>query len=131
MTPNGRADGYRIIVRHRRRSLHQFGYARKGERMSQRMFWILLAAVLAGLLATLASAQNSTQARASGGNAIGRYQLVDGPVTKVFDTYTGKSYVWFPRDEKEKTDPYLFVQDPVNATGTTVAIRWEMRPAGK
>ena len=39
-----------------------------------------------------------------------------------FDTYTGKSYVWMLRDEKKGTEPYLFVQDPVNATGTTVAL---------
>jgi len=97
--------------------------------MSQRVPWILLAAVIAGLFASLVSGQISPQSRGPEGNSLGRYQLFDGPVTKVFDTYTGKSYMWFPRDEKEKTDPYLFVQDPINATGTTVAIKWQAKTA--
>lgn len=88
-------------------------------------------AVLLLLFAAFVSGQAATQGRSSEGNSSGRYQLDDGPVTKVFDTHTGKLYVWLPRDEKAGKDPYIFVQDPVNATGTHVEITWNTKLAGK
>ena len=52
----------------------------------------------------------------------GRYQFYDGAVPKVFDTQTGKSYWWFPRDDKTGENPHLFVQDPVNGKGMRIQI---------
>lgn len=59
----------------------------------------------------------------------GRYQYFEGVVPKVFDTQTGRVYMWFPRNEKEQKEPELFVQDPVAGTGTTIAIKFINQPA--
>jgi hypothetical protein len=53
----------------------------------------------------------------------GRYQLISGPLVEVFDTETGKIYTWMPRDEKEKTEAYVFVKDSVNASVANVPIK--------
>lgn len=100
--------------------------------MSQRTIWrILTVTIIVILSAALLSGQTAVQSRSSESGALGRYQLEDGPVTKVFDTYTGKLYLWLPRDEKAGKEPYIFVQDPINATGTQVEIKWITKPAGK
>ncbi len=66
---------------------------------------------------------------ASEPNVTARYQYFEGVVPKVFDTQTGRVYLWFPRAEREKTEPYLFVQDPVAGTGTKIPIRFGNQPS--
>jgi|SRR5215210_1475821 len=98
--------------------------------LKKRKLWIPIVLVILVSCAALLG-QSSSQGQSSTEKSAGRYQLQDGPVTKVFDSHTGKIYLWFPRDEKENTDPYVFVQDPVNATGTRVEIKWSSKVAGK
>ena len=52
----------------------------------------------------------------------GRYQYYEGVVPKVFDSQTGKIYMWFPRDSKTGENPYIFVQDPINGKGVRIQI---------
>lgn len=52
----------------------------------------------------------------------GRYQYYEGVVPKVFDSQTGKIYMWFPRDNKTGENPYIFVQDPINGKGVRLQI---------
>lgn len=61
----------------------------------------------------------------------GRYQFYGGAVDIVFDTQTGKSYWWFPRDDKTGENPHLFVQDPVNGKGMRIQIDFTEKPAAK
>ena len=99
--------------------------------MLKRTIWVPTLLVTLILCAALVVGQSNSQGQSSAEKAAGRYQLMDGAVTKVFDSHTGKVYLWFPRDEKENTDPYVFVQDPVNATGTRVEIKWSTKTAVK
>ena len=58
----------------------------------------------------------------------GRYQFFsDRAVPTVFDTQTGKAYLWFPRNEENDKNPYVFIQDYVNQVGTSVEIKWESK----
>lgn len=58
----------------------------------------------------------------------GRYQYYEGAVTKVFDSQTGKIYLWFPRDDKTGKNPHLFVQDPINGKGVRIQIDFTEEP---
>lgn len=69
----------------------------------------------------------STQTHPKKPEPCGRYQFDDGPVTKIFDTETGRIYYWFPRDEKAQKNPYVFVLDPITGTGTTVELKFLTR----
>jgi len=83
--------------------------------------------LLLGLACVIVSAQRQSStdtAQSARGSMVGRYQHIEGAVSTIFDTQTGKVYLWFPRNEKENRDPYLFVMDPVSGTGTEVEILW-------
>jgi hypothetical protein len=67
--------------------------------------------------------ENPTEIILRNPTEIGRYQYFEGAVPKVFDTQTGRVYLLLPGDEKTQTKPYLFIQDPVAGTGTTVIIK--------
>lgn len=54
----------------------------------------------------------------------GRYQYFEGVAPEVFDSETGKVYVWFPRDEKKGENPYIFVRDAINGKGVRVEIKF-------
>lgn len=102
--------------------------------MLLRRYWLSLGVLGLFMLTGLAMlyAQSRDQAVAGSVPAMvvgGRYQYFDGPVPTVFDTQTGKAYRWFPRDEKEKKDPYLFVMDFVSGSGSTVEIQWPKKSA--
>ena len=92
----------------------------KCENRRLRIALVLLLSLGAGLALF---AQTRATAPVPGPTA--RYQLVtESAIPIIFDTQTGIRFVWMPRDEKAGEDPYLTVQDPVNATGTLRAIRW-------
>jgi hypothetical protein len=97
--------------------------------MAQRAPWLSSIVLFALLTAAIVSGQTMGQSRTDQTTEKGRYQFIDGAVTKIFDTQTGKMYLWFPRDEKANENPYIFVQDPINGTGTTVEIKWNKKPA--
>lgn len=85
--------------------------------------------VLIGLLSALYQRQPAAAVESTQPIFSGRYQYFEGTaVPKVFDTQTGKAYVWFPRDEKEDTNPYIIVEDFVLGTVTRVEIKWIGQP---
>lgn len=61
----------------------------------------------------------------------GRYQYYEGVVPRVFDTRTGKIYLWFPHDKKTGEDPHIAVQDPVNGKGKIIKIDWSEDPGAR
>ena len=80
--------------------------------MLLKRYWLSLGVLGLFMLTGLAMlyAQSREQAVTGSVPAVavsGRYQYFEGSVPKVFDIQTGKVYLWFPRDEKEKKDPYL------------------------
>jgi hypothetical protein len=86
-----------------------------------------LRVVLVSLLCLIAAVALFAQARpaTASPSVVLRYQLgSSGAVPVVFDTQTGKSFVWMPRDEKTGDDPYLMIRDPVNSIGMSKPIRW-------
>lgn len=83
--------------------------------MNKMVLWITVALSL--IFQSVVFAANTSECA-----QVGRYQYYDGAVPKVFDTQTGKTYVWFPRNDKTGEDPYLFVRDPINAKGVHIKI---------
>ena len=82
-------------------------------------------------LAVAATVSGEQPARSTPALAAGRYQLIEGAIPEVFDTQTGKGYVWMPKDEKAGADPYIIIRDPVNATGIRAEIRWKTQTVTK
>src|SRR5437879_2686758 len=55
--------------------------------------------------------------------SIGRYVYITGPLDKVFDTETGRVFLWMPPDKMGES-PFLIVRDSINATAVEKPIRF-------